>query len=334
MSDRKRVLLVGPRFFGYEQEISDAMREAGLQVDYHDERPGNDFFTKLLIRFAIKSPIRRRIHDHYNRIAAESADKTYSHVLFVVPETVPLDWLAEFKRTHRSAKFIVYMWDSFENKEHARKLLPYFDQVYTFDLHDASTVPGARYLPLFYSNKLLKCRSSSEREYDVSFVGTVHSDRYAFLSSIRKQADAAGLRSYFYLYLQSPVLYWVQKMFNKDWKRARIGEFHFTPLSKESVANIISQSRSVIDIQHPSQTGLTIRSLEVIGAGRKLLTTNPAIKAQRFYDSHTMQIVDRTNPQIDLDFVREKVKIHPHPDIEDLVLHRWIETVLSERIEN
>ncbi len=63
----KNILLFSPHFFGYGLEVASKMREMGASVDYFDERPGNDFWTKAIIRVN-KSLLRRKIETYYTDI--------------------------------------------------------------------------------------------------------------------------------------------------------------------------------------------------------------------------------------------------------------------------
>ena len=46
----KTVLLLAPKFFGYELEIKKELENFGARVIYFDERPKNDFFIRLNLK--------------------------------------------------------------------------------------------------------------------------------------------------------------------------------------------------------------------------------------------------------------------------------------------
>ena len=46
---------------------------------------------------------------------------------------------------------------------------------------------------------------------------------------------------------------------------------------------IIEESKCILDSPQEGQTGLTIRTIECLGAKRKLITSNPEIKQYDFY---------------------------------------------------
>lgn len=45
-----------------------------------------------------------------------------------------------------------------------------------------------------------------------------------------------------------------------------------------------------------------MRTFETLGSGRKLVTTNSNIKSYPFYNDTNVYIIDRSNPNIDLEF--------------------------------
>lgn len=61
---------------------------------------------------------------------------------------------------------------------------------------------------------------------------------------------------------------------------------------------VLAISKAQIEIQHPSQKGLTTRAFESLGTKTKLITTNPAIRQYDFYNSNNILIIDRNNPVI------------------------------------
>ena len=64
----KTVLLLAPKFFGYELEIKKELENLGARVIYFDERPKNDFFTKVFIRLNLKYFISKKIKEYYQDI--------------------------------------------------------------------------------------------------------------------------------------------------------------------------------------------------------------------------------------------------------------------------
>ena len=85
--------------------------------------------------------------------------------------------------------------------------------------------------------------------------------------------------------------------------RSRVDEFMFATLPISAVNDIFMSSRAVLDVTHPRQCGLTMRTLETLGASKKLVTTNTAVRGYDFYDPTNIAVIDRRSPIIDPDFL-------------------------------
>ncbi|MNL77208.1 hypothetical protein D3C87_2033370 [compost metagenome] len=69
-----------------------------------------------------------------------------------------------------------------------------------------------------------------------------------------------------------------------------------------------------------------MRTIETIGSGKKLITTNPFIAHEFFYDPKMIQIIDRKKVVIDNNFFSCKEN---YKNIEKLEISNWIENLLN-----
>jgi hypothetical protein len=311
----KRILFIAARFFGYEDEISGRLRYWGAEVDYYDQRPSNSFLTKALIRINNKI-LSRRIERYYAQIAALTKGRMYDFVLMISPESVTKEALMTLRQVHTGSRFVLYMWDSLRNKSQSiLEVLPLFDLRFSFDRETEFTGLHFHHRPLFFLNeysKLANRAEAQEMRYDATFVGTIHSDRFRILKILAKQFEGAGLSYFYHMYFPSRVLYYMRFLMNREFWSTTVDQFQFSALRKEEVISCIGASKIIIDIHHPQQTGLTMRTLEAIGAGRKLITTNSDVRNYDFYSPANIAIVDRKQLSIDPQFFhREMVELDP-----------------------
>jgi len=214
------------------------------------------------------------------------------------PETINVQKIKILRKLQPDAKFILYMWDSFKNKESSRNIVNFFDKKITFDKED-SKIYSMKFLPLFYIDLYEKISCKDSYRYDICFIGTAHSDRYEIVKKIEQLAKQSDLKMYSFFYLPSRIMYWVRKVFLRQYKYGNIKDFSFAPLSQNKITHIIENSRVILDINHPLQSGLTSRTLESLGADRKLITTNAHVKKYNFYNSENIQVLGRTLPYLD-----------------------------------
>ena len=269
----KRILFFSAHLFGYQNDIRLAMESVGAIVDYYDERPANNFLVKGVIRIN-RNLLAGYINHYYNKIIKETLQKEYDYVFFIKGESISASNVRRLKQFHPEANFIIYHWDSIANNSNAQNLLPYFDRVFSFDKIDCERL-GLHFLPLFYTPDYANIPYyDKEIKYDMLFVGTTHSDRYKLVKRIEEQIIKMGGLCLTWFYFPSKILYYKMKIQNSYLRQIPVHTFHFKPMSKELLLQLYAGSRIIIDVQHPKQTGLTMRCIETLGAKRKLITTN------------------------------------------------------------
>lgn len=326
----KSILYIGVKFFGYETEIKTMLEKMGAQVDFYNERPSNGFFMRLMIRIKWKRLISNRIRTYYNNLLKETGAINYDVVFFISPETIPEQQLSELRLKQSKAKFILYMWDSFKNKNTGYTITKYFDKVLSFDQRDAEKQAEFIFLPLYYLPiyKSISCVKQSVK-YDYFLSCTIHSDRYKVIKKIKSQSEEKGFSLYSFLYFHSKALYWGRKIFDAQFLFAKKSEFAFKPISQHEIIDIISQSSIIIDIQHPNQSGLTNRTFEALGAHKKLITTNPSIQHYDFYNAQNIYILDRDNPVLDENFLKGNYKKLSVRIYNKYTLHNWLRLIFD-----
>lgn len=330
MHSGKKLLLICPRFFGYENEIALQAQKSGWEVTYIDTRPENSFLTKVMLRLGAHWFIKKKLDKHHNYILETLQGGDFTKVLFINPEGFRESFFAKISNASLSVETILYVWDSIENKPLLKPLLKHFNRVYTFDNEDANNYSELNFLPLFFTDSYVSEDAATRKiHYDISFVGTVHSQRMAIVESINKQCDLKGLNFYRYLYIQSIILFWIRKFTDIKYANYHVGDFKFIPLSQQQVADIVANSTAVLDIEHHKQRGLTMRTFEVLSAGRKLITTNPEIKKYDLYHPENVLVIDRNMPLVDVEFFKNPFQPYPQETIEKYSISNWVNTLLS-----
>lgn len=326
--ENKSILLISPSFFGYEKSIKQRLLEVAARVDYFDERPANTFWSKALVRIN-RNLVSCHISQYYDSIYESIRNQVYDYVLVINVEAMPISFLEKLKKSNPCAVFLLYMWDSILNKKNTINYLPLFDRIFSFDSEDCRRYENICFRPLFFLNEYAKLSHKKNYNYDFSFIGTAHSDRYALIQRMHTQIQNLGLKSYWYLYLQDKKLFYWNKITNSSFAKARLHDFQYVALSKNAVLEIVGKSRIIIDIQHPDQKGLTMRVIEILGARRKLVTTNTSVKDYEFYNKDNILIIDRENPIISKEFCDTD-----YQPLDDCIYHKysldaWLEDIFQ-----
>ena len=300
------------------------MEEMGARVDMYDERSVKSAFDRAVIKFAPKL-YSKKTSVYYKQILEQVKANDYKFILFIDCEMASIEDLQRIKNYFPSAKFCLHLWDSLANLKGVEEKLAFFDYVTTFDKGDAHRL-SLHFRPLFFCDEYISKTKSTDYRYDLSFIGTIHSDRYFVIKKLLEQLD--GNRFYRYSYLQSKFMYYLYKLIKKEFRNTKIGDFYFDMIQAEEIARITEESAAVLDIQHPDQTGLTMRTLEMVGMKKKFVTTNRSIKEYDFYDANNIMIIDRGAPVLEKDFFKRE-----YVDIPDTVYNKYyIETWIREVI--
>ncbi|MFZ3590402.1 lipopolysaccharide biosynthesis protein [Bacillus sp. DJP31] len=310
----KKILFLCPLFFNYHIKILKSMESLGAEVDYFDERPSNSVVSKALLRIN-RNLVTLQVNKYYEEITLKIKDKNYDYIFICQAEATPILFLKAIKEMNPNARMALMLWDSVANKVNTLEKLEFFDEVFSFDKKDCEQF-GLTFRPLFFDKEYeLIATEKLTTVYDLFFVGTVHSDRYKILKEVKDQFSVKNLSVFYFMYIPSKLMYYQRKLFSSDLDDSKIAEFSFTGMPSEQLTAKLKQSRAVVDIQHPKQTGLTMRTIEMLGADKKMITTNKEIKKYDFYHPNNICIIDRNQVNVPKEFmttsyvkVNEKLK--------------------------
>ena len=322
----KNILFIAPSFHGLQNKIFDEMTRLGGNVDYYDERPKNDFFTKVSIRLKLNFLISQKIKNYYKNILKITEQKQYNYIFIINIEAMPEMILKKFKEQQTNAKLVLYMWDSLELKTISKNMLNLFDETFTFDYKD-SEQRSMNFLDLFYTKEYENI-AEKEIKYDFCFIGTIHGDRYELLNKIREQVEKEGMKVYYYLFMPSRIMFWMRKLFDKSFKKISYNEVKFHSLGTKNIVEVMNQSRVVIDLSYKNQRGLSMRTFEVLGAKKKLMTTHDRIKKYDFYCSNNIFIINKNLIEIDKDFLYVEYKELDSDIYKKYTLESWVKRIL------
>lgn len=324
---RRRALLVSPAFFGYEHSIRLALENSGFEVDYVDERPSNAAILRAAVRVwpSVMTPLIRK---HFKRLHSTHGARTYDLVLVIKGEVIPPWFLEALRARNPRAQFVFYAYDSIQNSPHSLRILDLFDRRFSFDQGDVATHDGLRYKPLFYSHEFEE-RFQRPRDFDVSFVGTLHSDRYRIVKRVLRGFP----RVYAFFFVQARWYYYLNRFIGSSFSNVARADVSFRPLSRLQVAEVFHRSKAVLDIQRDNQSGLTMRTFEVLAAGAILITTNEAIRQERFFRDDWIIVLPRDESTwADIDLLHEVEERQLRLPLENFSRHRvdhWLEDLLE-----
>lgn len=320
----RQILFIGIGFYDYELCIVEELRRKGANVVSFVDRPWilrQSFLAKLCRQ--LSWVYRWLIRHHEQHIIKGTQRYNFDQVLIIKSTDLSVCFLCRLKKNQPKAQFILYLWDSLSRLEGISHRLPYFDRVLTFDRIDAEGNTALVFRPLFYrhaENGALV--NSSDLEFDISFVGWLHSQRLEAVRIMEVQAEKLGLKMFIYLY--TGFFTWTRLAL-----RGEARGVHFLTLPYHRLIEINRNSKCIFDFPHPGQNGLTMRAIEALGLRKKLITTGGDVVNYNFYSAANIHKVDFKNFEIDKNFIYRPAQIITKDVIQQYSLDAWISDVLN-----
>jgi len=329
----KKILLIA--LSGYPTGIIKKMEAMGAEVDYINDKPNDGVICKTLGRYKVGF-YQKVINNYYTNSLKSLRTKNYDFILVIRGEYTPTETLKRLKRYYPNSRLILYMWDGMHklNTKGIEKKWPYYDRVYTFDRMDYEEHKDElSFLPLYYYEEYLpkkaKEPNSNDFTYDLSFIGTGHGDRIRIVKDVTGQCERKGLNCFSYFFMPHPLVYLWNKLTSREFKSVRFTDIGFKMMPFEKLYRIYADSKCVVDVENTGQHGLTMRSIEILGLRRKLITTNKDIVNYDFYNANNIMVLDREKPIVDMSFFER-----PYETLDESIYHKyslenWILEVLK-----
>jgi hypothetical protein len=269
------------------------------------------------------------IFNYYRSVVEQNKDKDYDYIFIVKSEATNEKVVKLLREAYPKAQLILYLWDSVENIPNGENKLGLFDRVLTFDPEDAQKY-GLILRPLFYSKEYDKdVLNKSDYRYEVAFIGTAHTVRPRIAMQLAEQCAKRGKESFYYLFLAHPVVFLYNKVLNPAYRTVRKEDINFKSLSAKEVQAVYDDCRTILDVEHIAQRGLTMRTIEMIGSNKKLITTNKSIEKYDFYNKNNICIIDRDNPVVREDFWESEYEPLPKEILERYSLRAFVEEIFD-----
>lgn len=316
---QRSLLIIGIGFYDYENAIVNELKRKYKRV-YYKNAIYNSLLKKILLR--LSNSLLKKVEASYLRKQILNLPNDIDDILIIKGESFEEQHIHLLKEKYNKANFCLYLWDSLNRIKNASLLLHEFDNIFTFDRKDAIQY-NLKFRPLFYR----ECYSLCEKEckYDISFVGWMHSQRYEILHNLKKQFIERNLTYKFVLYT-SRFSYYVNRYIRRCIRKEDRDLFVFHPISYNDYVSISLFSKVILDLAHPLQSGLTMRTIEAIGFGKKILTTNEDITNYPMIARENYSILDINHLIVDNSIFNRD---HVNTDISYFSLQTFVDEIIQ-----
>ena len=184
-----------------------------------------------------------------------------------------LKWL---RKMHPNSKIYFMYGNMVGNAKHILpNEIPISISVWTYDLHDAKKY-GLNLYEGGYSRSFIGKKRATK--YDVFYVGA-DKGRGEYLLDLRRQMEKIGIKTKFII--------------TADGRFAKKKKYYSKTISYSKVVEYVNESKAVLNIVMPNQTGATMRDFESVFNEVKLITNNQSIKDFAFYKEENVFILGK-----------------------------------------
>ena len=258
----KKVLIVGPDFFGYNESIASAFKNNNWNtevVNYFDGRSMS--FTQL-----ISSTFKSNYYFDINKIKLNT---NYELILVIKGTKLSIDKILELKKYCKK----IYLWimDPIKLYPEVSEKLSIFDKVFTFQKSDLSILSNQNinsiYLPLFYDDTIFRIETNKKKSIDLIFIGNLYEQRAYDLNLFCKTVIDSNENLSFHIYGGFGFLKLINYIKIKR-KFKYLSKFlKFGLINPRKAAELYTTIKVGINIHVSSQTGLNMRFFELYGSG-------------------------------------------------------------------
>ncbi|TKB99651.1 CgeB family protein [Pedobacter cryotolerans] len=327
--NQKKILFIGVKFYHYHQEVIHKLtKDYCSSVTYFPERDTS-------IKYGIVNRLAPNMLEsyqeyYYKKILSKIKEKKFDYFLVIRGFQMPLWFVQKVKELNPGLKTINYQWDSNTNSpfidvDSKINILPEFDAKFSFDYKDVKEHDDIEYCPIFYTDEIKKIGMAprpADYEYDLFYFGSYLPERYKGLLRFIEYAEQNNIRLKTYFYM--PIRYYLIERLKGakiDWKLIK-----FKPMNRKEYINLFLKSKAIVDVSNEKQTGMAMRVIDVLGSGKKLVTTNKWIKNDEIYDEKQIHIIDINNIEIPKYFLLDQT-VHQPKEISNL--DNWIRKIFA-----
>lgn len=315
-----------PLSYGYYKAITEALTKRGDDVSFIPD------FDESIAKRALRKLISiEAIQNKYIRNAIRNLIETHFDIIVIIRgywyNSSTIEWM---KNRYSHAKIIMYQWDPLSISKFDKNALGMCDMLFSFDKKDCNEY-AMKYLPLFYKKLPPTNGTANKNEYDFSFVGSGHSQRLYVLGQLINCFKNRGYTYFVRVYINR-IEYLRGIILNKPGYKDFPKEYlSFVSIPKSVANDVVRKTRVVVDVHHPMQSGLSIRVMEVLGAGKNIITTNKTILEEPFYRKEAIGIIEDCHLPSNIE---ELLSNECSVDVSLYEINNWINTLVPGTIKS
>ena len=325
----KKILFIGPVYFNYEVEIVKELEANGASVTFLQENVDATTLKFLIINRCPASVQKSQRDKYFIKKIDALSEKDYDIVFCIRIDQFSDTVLNYLKAKFTSSRFILHYWDSCKRMHGAHERARYFDAVSTFDMADfkAYKEEGWHLRPLFYLKTYEGINKNDDKPVDIIYIATLSKERAKAYVKLKEYCDANGISLYAKFYIRKFV--WTLQKNYEEYKPLDESVLAFKSIPVSEIQNKMAHSKVMFDFCHSAQSGLTMRTIECVGACQKLATTNLGIVDYDFYNENNILLIKDDSFEGLKEFVNTDYQELPEDIYRKYSLSCWLQEILT-----
>lgn len=282
--------------YGYTDSLIDSLKNRGYEVTIFDkiEFPKNNLSLLGKIIYKLHKNLKISfLKFFWNRLiindikkSTEILNEEYDIVFDFLCRTEPL-LLEVLKEKYENAEFILYIWDDMKHQKNAKRIMGYFDKVFSYNPND-SIKNKVSYRPNFYCKEFEY--KDENKLNDIFYVGDIRDSLRVDLVYAIQNLNK-NLKNNILLHIPTSKIQRAKKKY-KNFEKITDNLINYH-LKMSEIAEFSKKSKCLLDITYKNQEGLGLRPFEAIGAKTKLITTNENIRNYDFYNENNIFVIEK-----------------------------------------
>lgn len=283
MKGKYNLLFISPgEFHSYRSMIKKELVARNFEVTCIDDMIPWFPLNKVLRK--VNFYLLQKLTNLYLKRELETLNINFDIVFIINGQGFSKESVGLLKSLYPNAKYIGYCWDSLINNPTPLYWYKCFDKFGIFDPVD-SVKYGIPNIPLFSS---IIFKDSIDKVYDISFVGTLHSDRIRLIYGALRKAKEAHSFVYFY---ERSILTLIRNFFRHPIYYFKLRQLiHLKPLKYEKFIAVLASSHFTLDVSHEAQNGITMRCFESVAVKTAVITNNRSLLENEIFNSSIAKV--------------------------------------------
>jgi hypothetical protein len=318
--EKRKIIFIAPEFYDYHKIITEKLRELFGETFFFPERKTNGLYTIL-------NNIHPKLINLYQQIyfffiwQQIKKEENITNLFVIRGYKMPFSFIKKLKKKFPNIRTTMYQWDSIKNNSY-EYLIPCFDKTYTFDYKDFEQRKDLKFLQLFYTDDIKKIRDTKVSTlYDFFLLNSFSMERYKAITKVLDYCKEKNLTVKQFCYIPFRTFFKYKYLLRIPLDKSLLS---FAPMSRQEYIDSLSKCDIVVDVNHSTQTGLSMRVTETYGAGKKILTTNKSIQKDPLYNKTWAQTFDLNDIEL-LPFEKQE----KNSVADELYIDNWLKTILG-----